>query len=242
MGTAYGYRRGVSDVVPSDPGSDPWRLRASDADREAYVGVLQQAFLDGRLSKAEYDERMAAALQARTYADLASVLAELPVEPGQVPGPPIPAVASGVLPAATGLASGDGSPPPIVALFCEVSRESRWTVPDGQSAVAVFGSVKLDLRTALLESSATEVRANAFFGSVQVIVPGDISVQVDGFGAFGEYKRTDNRTVVEAAPGGPTVRVSGLALFGSVEVIVVDAPVTGTDRVTGPSAGPAIGS
>jgi hypothetical protein len=139
------------------------------------------------------------------------------------------------------LAARDGAPPPIVALFCEVSRESRWTVPNGQTAVALFGSVKLDLRTALLESSATEVRANAFFGSVQVIVPGDISVQVDGFGAFGEYKRTDQRTVAEAAADGPTVRVSGLALFGSVEVIIVDAPVTGAERITGPPRGPAIG-
>ena len=241
MGTAYGYRRGVSDVVPSDPGSDPWRLRASDAGREAYVGVLQQAFLDGRLSKAEYDERMAAALQARTYADLAPVLAELPVGPGQVPGPPLPATthrSATVPPGAVAPATGSA---PILALFSEVARESRWTVSDGQSAVAVFGSVKLDLRTALLESTSTEIRANAIFGSVQITIPGDIAVHVDGFGAFGEYKRTDQRTVVESPDVGPVVRVTGLALFGSVEVIIVDAPVTGTDRVTGPSSGPAIG-
>jgi hypothetical protein len=182
---------------------------------------------------------MATALQARTYADLAPVLAELPVGPGQVPGPPIPATTHRA--AVSGAVVPAGAAAPILALFAEVARESRWTVSDGQSAVAVFGSVKLDLRTALLESTSTEIRANAVFGSVQITVPGDIDVQVDGFGAFGEYKRTDQRTVVDHADGGPTVRITGLALFGSVEVIVVDAPVTGIDRVSGPPSGPAIG-
>ena len=57
-------------------------MRASDADREAYVAVLQQAYLDGRLSKGEYDERMGAAYQAVTYADLAPLLAGPAGRPG----------------------------------------------------------------------------------------------------------------------------------------------------------------
>lgn len=226
--------------MPADSGPDPWKMRASDADREAYVAVLQQAYLDGRLSKGEYDERMGAAYQAITYADLVPLLQDLPVGPGQVPGPPVPAVPARAT-VVTGGQAVEGSAAPLLALFSEVAKDSRWTVPDGQSAVAVFGSVKMDLRAAMLESASTEIRANAVFGSVEITVPGDIQVQVEGFGAFGEYKRTDKRTVVDHQPTGPVVRVTGLALFGSVEVIIVDAPVTGPERVTGPRSGPALG-
>ena len=63
-------------------------MRASDADREAYVAVLQTAYAEGRLSKDEYDERMSAAYHATTYADLAPLLQDLPVPAQHLPGPP----------------------------------------------------------------------------------------------------------------------------------------------------------
>lgn len=226
----------MNDGVPSGPDRDPARLRASDADRNAYVEVLQQAYLDGRLTKDEYDERLAAALSATTYGDLAGLLDDLPVARGAVPGPPAARSAAPPAPAVTQESS------PAVALFSEVSRDSRWTVAADQVAVAAFGAVKLDLRTALLSSATTEIRANAIFGSIEITVPADILVQVDGVGAFGEFKRTDERTVSADPQGGPAVRVTGLALFGSVEVRIVDAPVTGQDRVVGRGPGPAIGS
>lgn len=214
-------------------------MRASDADREAYVEVLQRAYLDGRLSKTEYDERMGAAYEAVTYADLAPLLHDLPVGVGQVPGPPVPVVR----PATAAQYPADvTSNSAIMAVFSEVAKDSRWTVSDGQVAVAVFGSVKLDLRAALLASPVTELKANAIFGSVEITIPGDVEAQVEGVGAFGEYKRVDNRTVTDEAPGKPVVRITGLALFGSVQVTIVDAPVTGQDRLTGPPPGPAIGS
>lgn len=67
---------------------DPWSLRASDADRAKYLDVLGEAFAEGRLSAEEYDERIEAVYQARTYRDLVPVLEALPVKPGSVPGPP----------------------------------------------------------------------------------------------------------------------------------------------------------
>ena len=46
------------------PGSDP-QMRASDADREATVLILNKAFSDGRLTNAEHEQRMTAAGSAR---------------------------------------------------------------------------------------------------------------------------------------------------------------------------------
>ena len=53
-------------------------LRASDADREAVVGRLRSAAVEGRLETEELDERVEAALRARTYGELDGLLTDLP--------------------------------------------------------------------------------------------------------------------------------------------------------------------
>jgi hypothetical protein len=53
-------------------------LRASDADREAVVERLRSAAVEGRLETEELDERLAAALRARTYGELDGLLMDLP--------------------------------------------------------------------------------------------------------------------------------------------------------------------
>jgi hypothetical protein len=57
------------------------RLRASHADREQVVGALQAAFVQGRLTATELDERVGQALAARTYAELAALTTDLPADP-----------------------------------------------------------------------------------------------------------------------------------------------------------------
>jgi DUF1707 SHOCT-like domain len=53
-------------------------LRACHADREQVIGVLKAAFVQGRLGKDELTARVGQALAARTYADLATLTADLP--------------------------------------------------------------------------------------------------------------------------------------------------------------------
>jgi hypothetical protein len=60
---------------PRDPAVAP--LRASDADRNVVHSLLTEAFADGRLDREEYDERTAAALQARTLGELPALVADL---------------------------------------------------------------------------------------------------------------------------------------------------------------------
>jgi hypothetical protein len=53
-------------------------LRASDADRERVAERLRHAAGEGRLLAEELEQRLAAALRARTYGDLDAVVADLP--------------------------------------------------------------------------------------------------------------------------------------------------------------------
>ena len=64
-------------------------LRVSDADRDAVVTELGEHFGQGRLDQAEFDERVAKALSARTSRDLDGLLADLPPtrEDSTVPQP-----------------------------------------------------------------------------------------------------------------------------------------------------------
>jgi Domain of unknown function (DUF1707) len=56
------------------------RLRASRADRERVVDLLKAAFVQGRLTKDELEARVGQVFASRTYADLAAVTADIPVE------------------------------------------------------------------------------------------------------------------------------------------------------------------
>jgi hypothetical protein len=53
-------------------------LRASDADREQIAERLRQAAVEGRLLAEELDERLGAALTARTYGELDAIVSDLP--------------------------------------------------------------------------------------------------------------------------------------------------------------------
>jgi type VI protein secretion system component VasF len=59
------------------------QLRASDADREAVVDRLAAHGAAGRLEAEELEERTAAALRARTVAQLEALEADLPAEPAR---------------------------------------------------------------------------------------------------------------------------------------------------------------
>ena len=53
-------------------------LRASHADREHMLEVLKAAFVQGRLTKDEFDIRVGQTLASRTYAELAVLSADIP--------------------------------------------------------------------------------------------------------------------------------------------------------------------
>ena len=69
-------------TAPQDPaaaGGD--RLRAAHADREQVIEALKDAFVQGRLTRDELDTRAGRALATPTYADLASLTADIPADP-----------------------------------------------------------------------------------------------------------------------------------------------------------------
>jgi hypothetical protein len=71
---------GPGDEIAAGPGGRG-RLRASYADREQAIEVLKTAFVQERLDRDEFGQRVGRALASRTYADLAALTADIPVRP-----------------------------------------------------------------------------------------------------------------------------------------------------------------
>jgi hypothetical protein len=63
------------------------RIRISDADRERVAAKLREHYAEGRLTSDELDERLSAALSAKTVGELRRVMADLPDDAG-APMPP----------------------------------------------------------------------------------------------------------------------------------------------------------
>ncbi|MFI0484911.1 DUF1707 domain-containing protein [Actinomadura sp. 9N215] len=71
-----GWRGAVADVIAScRPGQ-----RIGDAERDVFVAALHTHYAAGRLDAAELDERLSAALAAKTIEDLTHVVRDLPSE------------------------------------------------------------------------------------------------------------------------------------------------------------------
>jgi hypothetical protein len=103
----YGQPPAYSPYAYRQPHPAQAGMLAATADRERTVDVLKAAFIEGRLSQEEFDLRNARVMTARTYADLAAIIADLPVGPG---GPVAPYHAyypqAATLPPTSGLAVG----------------------------------------------------------------------------------------------------------------------------------------
>lgn len=179
-------------------------MRASDADRDRYAAVLQEAYAQGRLTREEYDERLDLCMRAKTYGQLEPLVQDLPAT-----NLPVVRPAAQVVPASS-------SNPPMIAVFSAVERKGAWVLPQDSTAVAAFGQVSLDLRQATFEAAICEIKAYAVFGGVDILVlPGTV-VECAGIGVLGDFSRSGK--VAEPRPDSPVLRLSGLALFGAVTI------------------------
>jgi DUF1707 SHOCT-like domain len=71
---------GPDNEISATAGGTGGHLRVSHADREQVVGTLKAAFVQGRLAEDELDARVDRVYASRTYAELAEVTADIPVE------------------------------------------------------------------------------------------------------------------------------------------------------------------
>jgi len=83
---------------------------------------------------------------------------------------------------------------------------------EGANLTAVFGGVVCNLKNAIIEKDCV-IQVTAVFGGIDILVPDGVNVKTSCTCIFGG---TENKTAVHT--NRPTVYVSGLCMFGGVEV------------------------
>lgn len=164
------------------PGSAP-DLRVSHKDRDQVVEILREAAGDGRLTADELDERVEAALTARTVSDLAVLTADLPT----------PSVES------------SAQPKDLIKInqrFGSVERTGRWVVPRRMEIRLTAGDVKLDFTEAVITQARLHIDVDLGLGADLLLVtkPGIVVTTDDLTVRMGDIKvrprRTDQNTPV----------------------------------------------
>ena len=188
-------------------------IRVGHRERDAVAAQLQEAAADGRLSMSELDERLDAALQARTYADLDPLVADLSVAPPSVAVTgPRPAPPQG--PPPLGYARDD--PLRLDGGVSSDKREGIWTVPPFIRISQGFGSVLVNCLLATPAASVIEIDVVGGAGSVKMILPDGWGVDADRLAkAWGTVSVKVPR---QAAPGMPLIVLYGSVGMGTFKV------------------------
>ena len=85
----------------------------------------------------------------------------------------------------------------------------------GGALTAILGGCELDLRHASISSGQAVVNAFAFLGGIDIKVPQDWSVVVQGTPILGAF---DDKTVRVGGDGSKVLVIKGIALMGGVEI------------------------
>ena len=154
---------------PAASGDGRGALRVSHEDRDEVAEALRVAAGDGRLSSDELDERLERALTARTYDDLAVLVADLP--PAGHALAPVPGTQLPTAPAKELIK--------IHVTSGHSQRVGRWTVPARMGLIARSGHIKLDFTEAVITQPTLHIDAEVRSGHIVMITRPGIAVDMD---------------------------------------------------------------
>jgi hypothetical protein len=142
-------------------------LRAAHDDRDRVVEVLTVAAGDGRLTQEELEERVGAALTARTNGELAALVSDLPDTAASPAGAPA------------------AKPKAVVRIDCHsgtTRRDGPWLVPQRMEVRVTSGSVTLDFTEAVTWWPSLQIDAEVRGGSLSLVTKPGILVSTDDLG------------------------------------------------------------
>lgn len=189
------------------------------AERERIIDTLTRHFAEDQLSEADLEARLDRVYGAVTLEELRAVVADLPELPGEGGRSPVPA-------ATAGPGSLAGPPRRITSLLSGHEQSFTGTMPRRLTVRARLGYVELDLRRAIFEPGLNEIDVRAFMGYVQLLLPGNVRVESDGHGLFGNF--TIRGSGSGEADDLRVVRITGRALFGFADCLISRKEASGS--------------
>lgn len=197
---------------PDDPAR---RLRVGNAERDAVVERLHEAGAEGRLDLDELGERIQAALEAKTYADLDRLVDDLPGDPASVAFGAVEPAPLPTLGALHRVAPGDHPDRPldVTAGWENEVRRGRWEVPRYLRANPSFSNIELSFLEVGSPHREIHLEVIKGLGKTTIVVPFGWGVDI----AHLEKTAGSVRTEVDAIASerNPLIRVVGNVGWGS---------------------------
>ena len=171
-------------------------MLAGDADREQAIVALRDATVEGRLTLDEFADRVTSVELARTDTELEQLTHDLP-SAGSV-----------------------GAPVKHGAFASRLVRSGRFALAPESTVSCWFGTIVLDLGHATLQGAETTLHVRNLFGTVTLVVPRGVQVDVDGGGAFStrEINLPDSGPVENA----PRLRIRTSGAGGTLRIRASD--------------------
>src|SRR6185369_1407885 len=170
-------------------------VRASDAEREEVAARLSRAVGEGRLTLAEFSDRVGQAHAATTRGQLVPLTADLP---------------------AGSIAPARERPRPrwSVSPIGGMVRKGSWRVPERSVGISLIGGASLDLTDAEFAAPEVVLTRISVIGGIEARVPAGVRVEVEGFSLLGGH----SVRLPTPAPGAPVLRLRLFSLIGGVSV------------------------
>ncbi|GAB3220138.1 DUF1707 domain-containing protein [Glycomyces halotolerans] len=182
-------------------------MRISNAEREAIIGRLHSATEEGRLDLDEFAERSREVYAAKTYGEVAGLLADLPDdETGRLAVPGSAADARRAAPAPSEMS--------LAPTASSIHRTGEWLVPRLLKINGKASSLKLDFTKAVIGTREVDIDIDLKASSLELILPdeayADDSVEVIA-------SATKNKCEYKGV-NGLRINVTGAAKASSVKI------------------------
>src|SRR5436305_674400 len=158
-------------MAESEPGGGEIarsELRASHDDRDRVVELLRVSAGDGRLTAEELDERLEQAMTARTYGELARLVADLPAAGSAV----VPTVSPAMAPRVKDVVR-------IDTRSGHFKRVDRWVVPQRMEVKVTSGHVLLDFTQAVITQPTLTLNVEVRSGHIRLLTRPGLVVDAD---------------------------------------------------------------
>ncbi len=196
--------------------------------RERAVEVLMEHFANDVMDLDEFERLLDAVNACSTAVELRELLSKLPPLEKLVPVEKLPPLEP--KPATHMMPARGGGPVVVdadrvrdrgfmISLLGGTNRAGRWIPARKTFALGVLGGTTLDFREALLGPGITDLSVLALLSGVEIIVPPEMTVEVDGMALIGGFTHETDEPL-RSNPDLPTLRVRGLVVLGNVNVEV----------------------
>ena len=191
-------------------GDEHPKRAALRAGRARTIERLSNGFTRDELGLEEFEERLNRAYAADALSELDALVGDLSPETLAVvfDAEVVPAANSALVPLAPA--------PRAVAILGSVERRGQLAAR-ASGALALLGSVVIDLRDVSMPPGVSTLQVSAVLGSVEIIVPPTLAVESAGASVLGSFEGIQ-RVPRDPDPELPVLRVVGRAILGSIEI------------------------